>query len=263
MKKLITRSLIALVVVIVLALLAVHLFLDRAIKARVETIGPRLTGVDIQLESVSLSVLSGSVRIKGLVVGNPAGFKTPTAIKVSTLDIALKLTSLLSDKIIVKSLKLERPEITYETDLHVNNLSKILANVQAATSSGATEPAKPKEPPQTQKVKADKKFEVDDLLITGGKIRVSMTILSGGAATVPLPEIHRQNLGKDSDGITSGELTKALLEAIVNGAAQPVSGTVSDMGKKGTLFFTRDVGKEAPSAVEKVTKGIGGLFKSK
>ena len=82
MKKLIIRLLIALVVVVILAVLAVGLFLDGAIKRGVETFGPKLTKVDIKLQSVSLSLLSGAGTIKGLVVGNPEGFKTPSAISV-------------------------------------------------------------------------------------------------------------------------------------------------------------------------------------
>ena len=60
MKKLFIRLLIALVVVVILAVLAVGLFLDGVIKRGVETFGPRLTKVDIKLSSVSLSLLSGA-----------------------------------------------------------------------------------------------------------------------------------------------------------------------------------------------------------
>jgi hypothetical protein len=143
MKKLIIRVLIALVVVILLAVLAVSLFLDGAIKRGVGTFGPRLTKVDIKLQSVSLPLLSGSGTIKSLVVGNPEGFKTPSAITVGEATVALKPGSLLSDKIVIKSIKLEAPEITFETDLRQNNLSKILSNVQETTGGGGQETARP------------------------------------------------------------------------------------------------------------------------
>ena len=112
MKKLIVRLLIALVVVVILAVLAAGLFLDGAIKRGVETFGPKLTKVDIKLQSVSLSLLSGAGTIKGLVVGNPEGFKTPSAISVGEATFALKPSSLLSDKIIIKTINVQGPEIT-------------------------------------------------------------------------------------------------------------------------------------------------------
>ena len=124
MKKIIVGLLIALVVVVALAVLAVSLFLDKAIKSGVETFGPKFTKVDVKLQSVSLSLLSGAGTIKGLVVGNPEGFKTPSAISVGEASLALKPGSLLSDKIIIKSIKLQAPEITFETDLRNNNLAR-------------------------------------------------------------------------------------------------------------------------------------------
>src|SRR5580700_3015394 len=102
MKKIIVRLLIALLVLIVLAVLAVGLFLDDAVKRGVETVGPRLAKVDIQLKSVKLSLLSGSGKIKGLEVGNPEGYKTASAIKIDTVALALNPGSLFSDKIIIK-----------------------------------------------------------------------------------------------------------------------------------------------------------------
>jgi uncharacterized protein involved in outer membrane biogenesis len=262
MKKIIVRILIALVVVVILAVVAVGLFLDQAIKSGVETFGPKLTKVPIKLDSVSLSLLSGSGTIKGLVVGNPAGFKTPSAISVGTATLSLEPRSLLSDKIIIKSINVQAPEITFETDLKGNNLSKILANVQEATGGGAKEPAKSPEPAQPKEAKPAKRLEVDDFVISGGKVHVSVTALGGQSATIPLPVIHLQNLGQGPEGITPGELAKQVMEAIEEGATQAASGAVTDIGK-GALYFTKGAGNTGSNAVESVTKGLGNLFKKK
>jgi len=260
MKKFIFRLLIALVVVVVLGVLAVGLFLDKAIKSGVETFGPKLTKTDIKLQSVSLSLLSGAGTVKGLVLGNPVGFKTPSAINVGEATLALKPASLLSDKIVITSIKVQGPEITFETNLKNNNLSKILSNVQEATSGEQKEPAKPQEPSQPKPAKPARKLEVDEFIIAGGRIHVSVTALGGGTATVPLPDIHLQALGTGPEGITPAELTKRVLEAIEQGAAQAASGAVTDIGK-GAVYITRDVGSTGSNAVQNVTKGIGNLFK--
>ena len=263
MKKIVIRLLIALVLVVILAAVAVGLFLDKAIKSGVETIGPRLTKVDIKLASVSLSLLSGSGSIKGLVVGNPEGYKTPSAINIGLASLSLKPTSLLADKIVVKSINVQGPRITFETDLRRNNLSKILENVQETTGGGAKQPATPQEPSQPQEAKPAKKLQVDDFLISGGKIHVSVTTLGGKTATVPLPDIHLQNLGTGPEGITPAELAERVIKAIENGATKASEGAIVDLGK-GALY----IGKEAANtvsnnAVQSVTETIGGFLKKK
>jgi hypothetical protein len=62
-KKLIVRLLVAVVVLLLLAGVAVGLFLDSGIKRGVETPGPLLAKVPVKLESVSLSLFSGSGKI--------------------------------------------------------------------------------------------------------------------------------------------------------------------------------------------------------
>jgi uncharacterized protein involved in outer membrane biogenesis len=262
MKKIIIGTLIALVVLLVLAVLAVSLFLDKAVKSGVETFGPRLTKVDVTLDSVHLSLFSGSGSIKGLVVGNPQGFKSPSAIRVGTASLSLEPRSVLSDKIIIRSVTVQGPEITFETDLRNSNLKKLLANVQESTGGGAKEPAKPQEPGQPKEAKPAKKLQVDDFLISGGKVHVAVTALGGQSATIPLPDIHLQSLGAGPEGITPAELAKRVLEAIEKGATQAAAGTVTDIGK-GALYLTKGAANTGTNAVESGIKGIGDLFKKK
>jgi uncharacterized protein involved in outer membrane biogenesis len=265
MKKLAVRLLIALVVVLILAVLIVGLFLDGIIKHGVETIGPALTKVDIKLDSVSLSLLSGSGKINGLVVGNPEGFKTPSAVKVGTVSLALKPGSLLSDKVVIKSIQVQGPEITYETDFKSSNLSKIRANVEAATGGSAPkEPGQPQPPAQPAPAKPSKKLEVDEFVISGAKLHVSATALGGKTFDLTLPDIHLPALGTSADGITAGELVKKILEALEKEAANAAaSGALGDLGKQASDYLNKQLGNTNGSAAGTITKGLGDLFKKK
>ena len=260
MKKLIIRFIVAIVGVVILIALAAHLFIDGIIKRGIETIGPRLAKVEIKLQSVSLSFISGSGKITGLIVGNPEGYKTPSAISVGAVSLVLKPRSLLSDKIVISSINVQGPEITFETDLRGNNLNKILANLNAAPGGAESQPLKANEPAQPKEAKAGRKLQVDDFVISGGKVHVSMTTLGGQAATIPLPEIHLTGLGQGPEGITPAELTKVVLQAIEKSAAQAASGAVGDIGK-GATALTKDLNKTLSGSAGSITKGIGGLFK--
>jgi uncharacterized protein involved in outer membrane biogenesis len=261
MKKILVRILIGLVVLLVLICLGITLFLDGAIKRGVEVYGPRFAKVQIALQSVKLSLLSGSGTIKGLVVGNPEGFKTSDAIRIGTLSLSLKPSSLLSDKVVVKSLHIESPEITFETDLKNSNLKKIESNLNESTGSGKAPPPAPTPSSQAKEEKAaNRKLEVDDLVISGGKVNLSVSILGGKSVTMPLPEIRLNDLGTGPDGITVAELAKLIIQKIKAGAEQSASGALGGLGSAaGSL--TKDAGNTATNALGKVGKGIGGLFK--
>lgn len=263
MKKIILRIVIVLVVLLILAFIAVGFFLDSIVKRGVETIGPRLAKVEIKLDAVSLSLFSGGGKVKGLVVGNPEGYKTPSAINVGLASLSLVPGSLLSDKIVIKTVNVQAPEITFETDLRHNNLSQILDNLQAATGgSDKSAPAPKDQPAQEKSAKPAKKLEVDDFLISDGKIHVSASVLGGQALTVPLPTIHMTDLGKDSDGITAAELMKRVLTEVEKAAAEAAKGAAGNLGKTaGDL--TKDAGKTTSDSASKITKSLGNLLNKK
>jgi uncharacterized protein involved in outer membrane biogenesis len=260
MKKILVRLCIAIVVLIVLVALGIHFFLDSAVKKAVETIGPKMAKVDVKLGGVHISILSGSGKIKGLVVGNPEPYKTSNSISVGTAALELKPTSLLADKLVIKSINVEAPEITFEGGLSGNNLSKILANLnESTTGPGGTNV--PNATPKEQK-KANKKLEVDDFKITGAKLNANITDLGGKTVTIPLPTIELTGLGTGPDGITAAELTKRVISEIEKESIKAISSNAGDIGKAAE-GLTKGLGTNSSGAISNVTKGLGNLFKKK
>ena len=254
MKKLMIRAVIAVLVLLVVAVGLSIYFLGSIVKKGVETVGPQITGTEIKLDSATLSLLSGSGKLKGLLVGNPQGFKSPSAIKVGSVSVGVAPGSLLSGKVHVKEVRVEAPEITFEGGLKGNNLGKLLDNVQAATG-GSEKTATP------ENKAASRKLQVDDFVITGGRINLSvdLSVLGGKSATVPLPEIHLTNLGSGPDGITAGDLTAKVLKELLQAAIPAAEKAVANLGK-GATGVLKDAGK---GATEKAAKSIGDLFKKK
>ena len=253
MKKILLWLFIVLVVLIAAAAVTCHLFLDDAVKRGVETFGPQLTKVSVKLDSVGLSLLSGSGTIKGLKVGNPEGYKSPSSIEVGTGTVGLKPSSLLSDKIVVNSIIMENPMVTYETDLKGDNLHKILANLEGPAD---------KEPAQPAESKPAKKLQVDEFLLRGAKVHVMINVLGGQEATVKLPDIHLKDLGKGSDGITPAELTKTVLQKLIQESVKTAESSLADISK-GATYITPQLKQTATNTLDKATKSIGDLFKKK
>jgi hypothetical protein len=247
-------SVVVLVVLIVVAVIVMGFFLGTIVKTGVETVGPKIMQVSIKVDAVNLSLLTGSARVKGLVVGNPEGYKTPQAISVGSAAVGVNPVSVLSDKIVVRSVRVEAAEITFEGGLGGNNLSKIMDNVNAIAKSGG--PASTNATARAGN-EPGRKIEVDDFLITGAMVHVSLPDMGGKETTLPLPDIHLTNLGKGNAGITATDLTRRVLGAITTATIKVVASATTDA----TTDIGKGAGKAAGEGMNKITPGIGGLFK--
>ena len=271
MKK-ILLGLAALVVLGGIALVVIlTLSLGSIIKKGVEAVAPPITQTTVQLDSASLSFLSGAGALKGFVLGNPEGYKTPQAMRVGQIAVGIEPRSVFSDKIHVQHVKVEGAEITFEGSLGTkNNLTKIMDNVDSTLGAdkdkskpASKEPAADKGKASKAEPGASKKLQVDDFLISGAKVNVSMNILAGKQLSVTIPDIHFTNLGSGPEGITAAELTKKILGEITPAVMKAVEKGVGDLGKVATDAL-KDAGKDlSKDGVEKAAKGLGDLLKKK
>jgi uncharacterized protein involved in outer membrane biogenesis len=257
MKKMFLFATIAALVLAVAGVIVVAVFLDDIVKKSVETVGPQITKVPITLDTVHIGLLTGSAKVKGLVVGNPEGYKSPHAISVGLAEVGVNPFSVLSGKIVIRSVHVESPEIIFEGNpLSKNNLGDIMENVNATAKSGG--------PPSTNTdvkaaAKPGKKIEVDDFLLTGAKVHVSITGMGGKEMTLPLPDIHLTNLGKGGDGLTPTDLTRAVMSAITSATIKAVANAATDLGK-GMENLGKGAGKNLGEDANKIKKGLGGLL---
>jgi hypothetical protein len=252
-KKILLSIGIGLLVLIIVAVIIVGLFLGKLVKAGVERVGPKITQTTIAVDAVDLSLLTGSASVKNLVVGSPEGYKAPNAISVGLAAVSVSPMSVLSDKIVVKSVRVESPEITFEGSLSGNNLSKIMDNVNGVAKNGGPEST---DKTAAASSKPGKKIEVDDFLITGAKVHGTLILFGGKEVTIPsllLPDIHLTDLGKGPEGITPTELTRQVLNEVVSDTLKAVENAAGNLGK--------DASKTVGEGVNKITTGIGGLLK--
>ncbi|MFZ5877329.1 MAG: hypothetical protein ACOYXU_13110 [Nitrospirota bacterium] len=214
----------------------------------VRTFGPEITGVAIRLDHVDIQPLQGTAELRGLVVGNPKEFKTDHAISLGQFSMTLKLRSLLSDVIVIQQILIVNPEVTYELGANGSNLAAIQRNVERyAGSTGAKD--QPEKASSATSAGGGKKLVIKDLFIKDATATVSAAILRGKAVSVPLPDLHLENIGQESNGASAGEVVKEVFGAItksvanavaarnLNGAAERIQGGAGSVGRffKGLL----------------------------
>src|SRR6185503_10314685 len=99
MKKKLLIAAGVLVVLLIVAVVVVGMSLGKIIKTGVERVGPGITKTTMTLDSANLSILGGAGTLKGFTLGNPDGYRTPTAIKAGSVSVGVQPKSLFSDKV--------------------------------------------------------------------------------------------------------------------------------------------------------------------
>ncbi len=216
---------------VVLALIAVFvgaLYLDRVVKTSVETVAPEFTKSRVVLDGVSLSLLNGSASLSGLQIGNPGGFSAPNAFSLQSVDVKLNRDSIFTDTIIVDSVRILAPEVTYESLGKGSNIEALQRNVEQAIASAGGVSS------ETASQAPGKKLIIKDLMVSKGQIHYSNALLGSKTLDLPLPDIHLTGIGEKSGGASASEVAGQILSALNKTAVQAVaqSGAIKDLGNR-------------------------------
>lgn len=104
--------------------------LDAQVASAIRRYGPEITGVPITLTAAKIDPIDGKAALRGLVVGNPEGFKTKQALSLVEINMTLDIGSLTTDVIRIKELTLIKPEVTYEYASSESNLDVLQRNIE-------------------------------------------------------------------------------------------------------------------------------------
>jgi hypothetical protein len=249
--------------VVVIAIVGVVVFiysnLDSIVKDAVEEYGPQFTGVSVTLAKVELSPENGEGKLSGLVVGNPKGYQTDSAFKLGSVSMNIDISRLTSDTIIIKSIVIDKPDITYEFGDGGSNVDVIGKNVEkAAGGSGAKK--------EEKEEGAEKKMIIESLIVSNGKVSVSHPLLKGKKLGSGLPTIRLKDIGKDKKGgATPAEVVDKVMDAIEKQVGASVGGLNVDGMVKDLTKGVEDAAKDAmkggaggaTKGVEDAAKGAG------
>ena len=184
--------------------------LDGLVQSAIRKYGSAMTGATVQVATVKLKAADGHGVLKGLVVGNPSGFKTPYAVKADTIELEVDVASLTKEVVLVKKIAVIAPEVIYEKGDAMTNFDAIQKNIAQylgpSTSSGP-----------------GKKLIVQEFVIRGAKAQASAAFMDGKTVTVALPDIQLRDLGKAKGGITPGELGLEITNAVEKRLTSAVS----------------------------------------
>lgn len=261
--KILYTVLSVIVILLIVAVIAVNLFADSAVKIAIETAGTRALNVGVMVDEVDLSILGGKLSFRNLVINNPPGYKHRRLLELSKAKIVIETGSLLKDTINIKEIRLDGVNVVLEQrGISGNNLQDIMKALPAKKD-------KPSEP-------GGKKLHIDTLEITNIRASVKLLPVPGKAdtLTLKLAPIKMTDLGGEND-IDTAALTRKVLLAIAGGIAEQgigllpkemLSSLASQLDKLGALpaaFLDKggkllEVGKDVGKTTVETGKDIGG-----
>lgn len=239
------KTLLVLVIVLAVALWWALHSIGTLVATAIRTYGPKITGVEVRLDDVTLSPFSGTATLRGLVVGNPEGYQTDHALALGRFSASLRLRSLSEDVIVVKRIVIANADVTYELGLKGSNLGVIQKNVERNTKGGGASAKEGKAPEN-----GGKKLVIDDLIIKDATVHVSAKGLKGNAVPVPLPDIHLQGIGRKSNGASPAEAVGQVLGALT----KSVSAAVAKVDVGGAAESIKKGAKSAGEALKGLMK---------
>ena len=252
------KIVVVIVAVLVAGLLAAWLCIDWIAKAGIETGGTYALGVATNVDSVSLSLLGGEMKINGLKVANPEGWKTPHLMKAERIEVGLRLGSLLGDTVEVNRFEIQGLDMNIEQKLGASNVSDLLNNIKAKTGDGKKE--QPKEA-------GGRKVKVGRVVVRDVVAHAQVLPVGGNATTldIKVPEIVMDNVTQDNAaGVAVPELMRRLFPAILASVVDKAKGALPDADLKklsgDIASATESLGKGASNLVNQVGGGVGKLF---
>lgn len=251
--------------VLLIAIVAVGAYvlltgLGDIIKVAVEEGGSKVTQVDVSLGKADVSLGDGTASLQGLKVGNPAGFKAPSAFELGAISVKIDTATVTQDPVVINEVVVNAPKITYELGSNGSNIDAIKQNVekytggssQASSDSGQSGP----------------KVIIENLYVRSGEVNITAAALGGKTMSANLPEIHLKDIGKDSGGAGPGEVAEKVMTALTG----KVSGLVSGLDISGIFEGMTNVpdslkglaggaGEKAGEMMKGVTGGAGDAVK--
>ncbi len=271
MKKLLIAG-----VVVIVAVAGIAFFtmsnLGPLIKKSVNTFGPIITETDVKVEDVNISIFSGQATIKKFILGNPKGFKSAQAMKVASIHVDIDESSITKNPMLINKIEILSPEITYEKITGSDNFQTLLKNIKKSAKAEDKSAKKS----DAGKDKKNKKIIINDFVLKGGKVHLSIAGLTDNKIIAPLSDLHLTEIGKKTNGATAAQAFEQIFAAICNNiSADSVTKIFNDSLKQlGDIKIPenlQDLGSVNQEAVKKaldstdknvesVTKGLKTLF---
>lgn len=182
------------------------------------------TGLQVEIGSVTLSLLSGQVEITEFSIANPAGFSSAKAIRFSTLRLSIDPMTLINQPIHLQEFLLAEPAVLVEANsAYQTNIQAMLDELEARFPS---EPGSSEVETKAQTT-SDARVRIDAFTIDSAQLTVDASALNQPSQSIRLPALSIEPIGVP-DGVAASDAVRIIMLALLNDAEKQATEALKD-----------------------------------
>ncbi|MGM0546658.1 MAG: hypothetical protein ACQEST_08045 [Bacteroidota bacterium] len=194
------QALFALIIIGAIGALIISLSIDGIVKSNIEDTTSQLMETTVDVDDVSISILDGSGTIDGITIHNPDGFSDEPALKLQQISLKMKVSSLLSDTVMIEEIHIQKPELFFEQKASGSNFDALTDKMESSSSS-------------------DSNVIIDYLLVENGQITLTADIGEEQTVAAEFSRIEIEGIGRDGNN-SMEQATRQILQPILEKALQ-------------------------------------------
>ncbi|MCP4836974.1 MAG: hypothetical protein GY895_19670 [Phycisphaera sp.] len=229
MKKMIKRTILGLLVLLVLGLVGIYFTLNTIAASEIESAATDALGVETTVEAVNIGLFKGRSSLRDLEIDNPPGYEGKFLVLKSAL-LGVSLGTIFSDLIDVKEVSIEGISLDLVERLKESNIGTILSNANNDPSDTSASDD-PSSGDSGSDGGDDQKFIIDLVSVKDIEIKVAVEPVTSERqpTTIKIDEIVIHDIGRKENGVTLDELSAILVRSIVGSAVKAAPGQIPSL----------------------------------
>jgi len=181
--------------------------LDSIVAGVIEDVGSDVLKTKVTVSGVVINIKEGKASVGGVTIANPDGYSSAKLLEMEGIEVDLDVESLSQDVLVIESIRIQNPQISYEADkAGGSNMLTLLDNMETGSSeeTGTSE-------------SGDLKMIIDQFSFSGGHVKATSAAKPGEVVELNLPAIKLSGIGRSQGGVTADVVVEKITRELVNG----------------------------------------------
>ncbi|NKB33617.1 MAG: hypothetical protein GKR91_11020 [Pseudomonadales bacterium] len=199
----IKKIVISLVFLILLVGGGLFYYFDSIVKSGVEVVGTQVLGSEVSVESVSVSPLNGMGSISGLSIANPEGFDSDYAFQLEEMSVVLNTSTVFEDVLVIDSITIVQPQITYETRIVSDNIRALIENISSDSSGSSAA--------ESSTESGGRRIVIREFRMLDPQLNLVAAVVN---APFQLPDVELNDIGAEDNSTTVSDALRLILSTL-------------------------------------------------